>query len=211
MPYHGPGSSELGKPLRSILHATPDIPIWLGSGGDAMLRLCGELCDGLMPLRFVPGQMDRLRKPIEEGFERAGNGKSWKDFSIEAGVGVILTNDVSDALRRLKPNVALYVGGMGAPSLNFHKQTMEQRGYAEVANRVQELFLAGRKEEAAAAIPDEYVDDGALVGPPARIESRYAAWAESGITGLHIATSQAGAIELIADIARRHRAVGMPI
>jgi F420-dependent oxidoreductase-like protein len=201
LPYTGEGATGLGKPLRSILHPSHDIPIVLGSGGDSMLRLCGEICDGVLPLRFVPREMPRFRQRIEEGFRRAGNGKSWDGFSFEAMVPVTLTEDVTSALQAMKPSIALYVGGMGHPTINFHKSAMEHLGYAEAAGRIEELFRAGRKQEAADAVPDEFVDEQALVGSQQRIRERYRAWADSGVTGLHIGTSQAAAIELMADIA----------
>jgi F420-dependent oxidoreductase-like protein len=201
LPYAGDGATGLGKPLRSILHPASDIPIVLGSGGDAMLRLCGELCDGVLPLRFVPRDMPRFRRAIEDGFERAGNGKSWANFSFDPLVSVILTDDVRASLHTLKPSIALYVGGMGHPTVNFHKRAMEHQGYADAAARIEELFRAGRKDEAAAAVPDEFVDEQALVGTPDRILERYRAWADSGVTGLIIGTRQPAAVELMADIA----------
>jgi F420-dependent oxidoreductase-like protein len=201
LPYDGEGATGLGKPLRSIIRPTHDIPIYLGSGSESMLRLCGELCDGVLPLRFVPRQMPRFKRPIEEGFQRAGNVKSWGGFAFEAVVSVIVAEDVKAALRTMKPDIALYVGGMGHPASNFHKRAMEQLGYAEAAARIEELFRAGRKREAADAVPDEFVDEQALVGSPNRIRQAYRAWAECGITALHIATSQAAAIELMTDIA----------
>ena len=146
--------------------------------------------------------MPRFKRPIEEGFRRAGNGKSWDSFSFEAVVSVIVTEDVKAALRTMKPAIALYVGGMGHPAVNFHKRAMEQLGYAEPAGRIEELFRAGRKREAADAVPDELVDEQALAGSPDRIRQRYRAWAECGITALHIDSRQAAAIELMADIAR---------
>jgi F420-dependent oxidoreductase-like protein len=209
LPYTGEGATGLGKPLRSILHPSHDIPIVLGSGSDSMLRLCGEICDGVLPLRFVPREMPRFRNLIEEGFQRAGGGKSWDSFSFEALVPVTLTEDVHAALQAMKPGIALYVGGMGHPTINFHKRAMEQQGYGDAAARIEELFRAGRKQEAAGAVPDEFVDEQALVGTASRIRDRYRAWADSGVTGLHIGTSQAAAIELMADIARTADAVGL--
>jgi alkanesulfonate monooxygenase SsuD/methylene tetrahydromethanopterin reductase-like flavin-dependent oxidoreductase (luciferase family) len=101
------------------------------------------------------------------------------------------------------------VGGMGHRDINFHNQHMQLRGYAEAAARIQELFLAGRKDEAIAAVPDEYVDEGALIGPPDRIRKRYTAWAESGITGMTVVSNQPATLELMADLARSQPAVGV--
>jgi F420-dependent oxidoreductase-like protein len=201
LPYTGPGALGIGKPLKSILHTNPSLPIWLGSGSEANVRMAAELCDGILPLGFVPGRMDDFRPWIEEGFRRAGNGKAWKDFEIQGSVSVTITDDVRGALRALKPGVALYVGGMGHRDINFHKQQMERRGYGEAAARIQELYLAGRKAEALEEVPDEYVDEGALVGPVARIRERYRAWEDSGVTGLTVGTQQDEALELMADLA----------
>src|SRR5678815_4431482 len=98
----------------------------------------------------------------------------------------------------MKPRVALYVGGMGARDYNFHKDAMARRGYPEAAARIQELFLAGARDEAVAAVPDEYIDDGALLGSAARITERFRPWTECGITGLTVHTDQDAAIELLA-------------
>ncbi len=106
------------------------------------------------------------------------------------------------AIDTLKPARALYVGGMGHRDRNFHKDAMIRRGYPEAAERVQELYLAGRREEAAAAIPDELIDEESLIGPPARIRERYRAWEDCGITGLTIRTSQDEAVRLMAEVAR---------
>jgi hypothetical protein len=114
---------------------------------------------------------------------------------------VLITGDVRAGLQTLKPRVALYVGGMGHRSKNFHTQSMEACGYGDAAARIQELFLAGRKDEAVAAVPDEFIDEGALVGPVARIRERFRPWADCGITGLTVATQQDEALELMADLA----------
>jgi hypothetical protein len=98
--------------------------------------------------------------------------------------------------------VALYVGGMGHKDKNFHKDQMIRRGFAEAADRIQELYLAHRKEEAVAAVPDEWVDMKALVGPPARIRDRFRAWEESGATSLTVRSRQPEAIEVMAQAAR---------
>jgi F420-dependent oxidoreductase-like protein len=200
LPYTGAGATGLGKPLRSILHPSHEIPIYLGARSDSMLRLTGELCDGILPARYVPRDMPRFRRHIEEGFQRAGNDKSWDNFAFEALASVIVTDDVRGALQTMKPTIALYVGGMGHPTVNFHKRAMAEHGYADAAARIEELFRAGRKDEAAAAVPDEFVDEQALVGSPTRIRDRFKAWADCGITALHLDTTQASAIELMAEI-----------
>ena len=186
----------------SILHANPRIPIWLGTGTESNVKLTAEVADGWLPLGFVPSSMKLVRPWLEEGFRRAGNGKSLKDFEIQARVQVIITDDVRGALKQLKPHIALYVGGMGHRDKNFHNDMMVRRGYGDAAARIQQLYLAGRKDEATAAVPDEFCDEGALVGPVGRIRERYRAWADSGITGLTIVSEQEEALTLMADLAR---------
>ena len=202
LPYTGPGALGVGKPLMSILHANPCLPIWLGTGTEANVKLTAEVADGWLPLGFVPSTMKIVRPWLDEGLRRAGPGKSLKDLEIQARTQVIITDDVGGALQRLKPRIALYVGGMGHSDKNFHKDMMIRRGYRAAAGRIQELYLGGRKEAAAAAVPDEFCDEGALVGPIGRIRERYRAWADSGITGLTIVADQPEALELMADLAR---------
>jgi alkanesulfonate monooxygenase SsuD/methylene tetrahydromethanopterin reductase-like flavin-dependent oxidoreductase (luciferase family) len=163
--------------------------------------MAAEVADGILPLGFVPDTSAMYKPWIEEGFARAGNGKGWKDFEVQTGVTVIITNDVREAFRKMKPNIALYVGGMGHSSKNFHNDMMVRRGYGDAAKAIQELYLAHRKGEAIEAVPDEFCDDGALVGPPARIRERYKAWADTIATGLTI-NGDEDAMELMAEIAR---------
>jgi hypothetical protein len=112
---------------------------------------------------------------------------------------------VKATLAKLKPEVALYVGGMGHRDKNYHKDILIRRGFGEAAQRIQELYLAHRKEEATAAVPDEWVDLKALVGPPARIKQRFRAWEDSGATALTVRAKDPQAIEVMADAARLNR------
>lgn len=205
LPFTGEGALGLGKPLMSIMHTNRDLPIWLGSGSEATVKLTAELCDGWLPMHFVPGRMEFYRPWVEEGFRRAGNGKSWNDFEIQGRAPVFITDDVKSALDAVKPGIALYAGGMGHKNINFHNDHMRQRGYPDVADRVQELYLAGRKQEAIDAIPDEYVDEAGLYGSVKRIEERWTAWADSGLTGFTVVTDQEEAVELMADLVGTRR------
>ena len=205
LPYTGPGAMGVGKPLKSILHMRPDIPIYLGTGNEATVKLTAEIADGWLPLGFVPGSMPEYRPWLEEGFRRAGGAKGFGTFEIQASVHVEVSSDVKAALAKLKPEVALYVGGMGHRDKNFHKDIMVRRGFKEAADRIQELYLAHRKDEATAAVPDEWVDAKSLVGPPARIKQRFGAWEDSGITGLTVRSKSPEAIEVMADAARLNR------
>jgi F420-dependent oxidoreductase-like protein len=201
LPYTGPGSSGLGKPLKSILHMH-NIPIYLATGNEANVKLTAEIADGWLPMGFMPGAMDEYRPWLEEGFRRAGNGKSLKDFAISANVHVEVLDDVKAALAKLKPEVALYVGGMGHKTKNFHNQIMVRRGYGDAAQRIQELYLAGHKDEAIAAVPDEWVDAKSLVGPPARIKQRFRAWEDCGADTINVRSRQPEAVEVMAEAAR---------
>ncbi len=201
LPYTGEGALGIGKPLKSILHMNPKIPIWLGTGTEANVKLTAEIADGWFPLSFVPGMMETYRPWLEEGFRRAGNNKSIDDLEIQSGVSVVITDDIRSALDRMKPNVALYAGGMGHKNKNFHNDMLVRRGFPEAAARIQELYLAGRKSEAIAAVPDELCDEGALIGPIDRIRERYRAWEDCGLTGLTVFSSQPEGMELLAELA----------
>jgi F420-dependent oxidoreductase-like protein len=209
LPYTGDGAMGVGKPLKSILHMNPDIPIWLGTETDSMLRLTGEIADGWLALGMIPGSLGQHLPHLEEGFRRAekatGRRKTRADFTIQASVHVEVNEDVREALARIKPETALYVGGMGHKDKNFHKDMMTSRGFGEAAARIQELYLAGRKDEAIDAVPDEFVDLKSLVGPPARIRERYRAWEEMGVDALTVRSRQPGAIDLMAECARLNR------
>jgi len=202
LPYTGPGALGIGKPLKSILHMNPDIPIYLATGNESTVKLTAEIADGWLPMGFMPGAMDEYRPWLEEGFKRAGNGKTMKDFAITASVHVEVENDVKAALARLKPEVALYVGGMGHKDKNFHNDIMVRRGFGDAAKRIQELYLAHAKDEAIAAVPDEWVDMKSLVGPPARIRERYRAWEDCGADTISVRSRQPEAIEVMAQAAR---------
>ncbi len=206
LPYEGPGSAGLAKPLRSILHMNPNIPIWLGTGTETNVRMTAEIAEGWLPLGLTPYNVDTFAPWIEEGFKRSeaktGEAKRWTDFEVQSSAEVQITDDLRDAFRRMKPNVALYVGGMGARSVNFHKMSMVRRGYGDAAERIQELYLAGRKGEAIEEVPEEFLDEQALLGSPARIRERYQAWADSYITGLTVRTDQPEAVELMGELAR---------
>ncbi|HAR31794.1 MAG TPA: LLM class F420-dependent oxidoreductase [Gammaproteobacteria bacterium] len=199
LPYTGPGAMGVGKPLKSILHMNPDIPIWLGTGMESTVRLTAEIADGWLPLGYVPESAPLYERWIGEGLARSGRRRD--QFEIQAMSQVEVTDDVQSALDRLKPGIALYVGGMGHRNKNFHKEMMVRRGFGEAAERIQELYLAKRKDEAIAAVPDEFVDQGALVGPEERIRKRFRAWEDSGASGLTISGDER-AIRFMAECAR---------
>ncbi len=199
LPYTGEGALGIGKPLKSILHMNPDIPIWLGTGMESTVRLTAEIADGWLPLGFVPESREVYEPWIREGLARAD--KTSDQFERQVGTRVEVTDDVQAALDRQKPGIALYVGGMGHKTKNFHNEMMIRRGYADAAARIQELYLAKRKDEAIKAVPDEFVDEGAMVGPKERIKKRFRDWEDSGITGLTVSGNEE-AIRFMAECAR---------
>ncbi|NKB98278.1 MAG: LLM class F420-dependent oxidoreductase [Pseudomonadales bacterium] len=199
LPFAGEGGLGVGKPLKSILHMNPDIPIWLGTGMESTVRLTAEIADGWLPLGLVPETYETYQPWIEEGLAKAGKDRS--QFDAQGGGAVIVTDDVQSALDRLKPNIALYVGGMGHKDKNFHKEMMIRRGYGDAAERIQELYLAKQKREAVEAVPDEFVDQGALIGDRARIQKRFRDWEDSGITGFTVSGNEE-ALRLMAELGR---------
>ncbi|MFP6814860.1 MAG: LLM class F420-dependent oxidoreductase [Pseudomonadales bacterium] len=199
LPYTGEGAMGVGKPLKSILHMNPDIPIFLGTGMESTVRLTAEIADGWLPLGFVPETASIYKDWIAEGLAKGG--KTTDQFELQTGTSVNITNDVQSALDQLKPGIALYVGGMGHKTKNFHKEMMIRRGFGDAAEQIQELFLAKRKDEATNAVPDEFVDQGALVGPRERIAKRFRDWEDSGTTGLTISGNEE-AIRFMAECAR---------
>jgi len=203
LPYQGEGSSGLAKPLKSILHGNPDIPVMLGTSTPGNIRLTGEIADGWLSMHVTPADLAPNLALLEEGLARRGDGRRLTDLEIVGIAQCVVTDDVSAALATLKPAVALYVGGMGAKGKNFHKDAMVARGFAAEADRIQELFLAGRKDEAIAAVPDAYVDASALVGPAARIAEKLPAWREAGFTTLRIGNPSDEAVEVLARAAAR--------
>lgn len=203
LPYTGEGSIGLGKPLKSILHTNPDLPIYLGTDTPLNVRMTAELADGWLCMHFVPGDMKRFRPLLEEGFARRTDGMNFDRFEVRGSIAnVVITDNVQEAFEALKPHVALFVGGMGSKGKNFHKDTMVNRGYGEAADRIQELYLAGHKREAEDAVPDEYLDQESLIGPPERIRERWSAWRDSGLTGVTFRKMSDEAIELMASVGR---------
>ncbi|UKD57987.1 LLM class F420-dependent oxidoreductase [Amycolatopsis sp. FU40] len=180
------GGTGLGKPLKPTVHPLrADLPIYLAAEGPKNVALAAEICDGWLPLFFSPKSDGFYRAALEEGFARPGARRSGLDgFEVAASVPVIVHDDVEEAAGFIKPALALYIGGMGAKSVNFHHDVFARLGYADVADKVQELYLAGRKEEAVKAIPTSLVEDTSLIGPAEKIREELAAWEETVVTTL---------------------------
>ena len=201
IPYRGPGASGLGKPLKSILHGRPDIKIYTASIGPKGIELAAELADGLLPVWMSPDWYDQLYKPhLDAGFAKAGPGKSRENFDLAPFVTCVLGNDIAKCREPVKANLALYIGGMGARSKNFYNSYVRQFGYEELAGRLQDLYLSGRKNEAQAAVPDQLVDAVALVGPKERIRDQLARWKSAPIETLLVGTNQPEALKVVAEL-----------
>lgn len=176
-PLPHPGGTGLGKPLRLITEPLrPDIPIYLGAQGPKNVDLALEVGDGWLPA-FV--HIDSFEKMYGDVAARARPG-----FDITATVNTFVDDDLPAAFRRAKKPLAWYVGGMGAKGANFHFDAITRAGYGDVAQDVQDLFLAGRREEAVDAIPDELVDGTSLIGPPGRIRERLQLWRDSPVSSV---------------------------
>ena len=185
LPYDGPGSLGLGKPLRSITHPLrPDLPIWLGAEGPKNVALTAEIADGWLPIYYAPKVADMYRSWLAEGFARPGARSNPTDFEIAASCSVVVTGDVDAALDAMRPSLGFYIGGMGARDMNFHKQVFARMGYEAEAERIQDLFLDGRRDEAIAAVPRSLAAEISLVGSREKIRDELTTWEEAGVTML---------------------------
>ena len=198
IPYAGPDATSLGKPLKSILHGRADLPIYLAAIGPKNVALAAEIADGWIPTLFAPSRIRMFREWLDEGFRRAGGPKP--AFDVMAACPIVVGDDVGACRAQHKPAIALYVGGMGARSRNFYNETVRRYGYPEAAQTIQDLYLAGKKREAEAAVPDALVDEVGLFGPRERIRERLAAYREAGVTTLTVRGSL-DAIRLMAELA----------
>jgi F420-dependent oxidoreductase-like protein len=193
LPYDGDGSTGLGKPLKLILKPLRrEVPIYLAAIGPKNVALAAEIADGWLPIFFSPERFAEVHGPHLNGAPEG--------FDIAAAVPVVVADDVVLAREALKPLLALYVGGMGARGQNFYNRLACRYGYEEAARRVQDLYLEGRKQDAAAAVPDELVDEVALIGDPARIADRLEAWRECGVTTLVAQARQPEALQVLAEL-----------
>jgi F420-dependent oxidoreductase-like protein len=183
LPY--PDGSGFGKPLKSSIRPLrPDLPIFLAAEGPKNIALAAELCDGWLALFFSPAHEGFYRDALAEGFARPGARRSADDFEVCASVSVVIDDDVERAADRLRPNFALYFGGMGARKANFHADVARRMGYDAEVDRIQELYLSGKKDEAAAEVPTKLVEELALIGPIDKIRHDLDGWRESMVDTL---------------------------
>ena len=183
IPYTGEDATGLGRPMKSILHGDPAMPIYTAAITPNGLRAAGEVADGVFPIWMNPERFDLLGPYLEEGFAKAAQPKSLADFDVAPLVSVVLGDDVDACRQPVREHLALYIGGMGPREKNFYTRYASRMGYEAEALQIQDLYLEGRKKEAAAAVPDGLIDDCALVGPAARIRDHLQRWRAAGARG----------------------------
>jgi F420-dependent oxidoreductase-like protein len=180
LPYQGLDATGLGKPLKSILHGNPALRILTASISPNGMECAGEVADGVFPVWMNPERFDVFEPSLAKGFAKAGGGKSLADFEVAPFVTAIMGDDLEQCRAPVKGSMALYIGGMGARGKNFYNDYAKRLGYEAEAVKIQDLYLDGKKAEAAAAVPDSLVDEVALVGSEGRIRDRLKAWKEAG-------------------------------
>jgi F420-dependent oxidoreductase-like protein len=193
-PYHGPGATGLGKPLKLMLRTRADIPIYIAAIGPKNVRLATEIADGFLPIFWSPTGW-------KQAFGDALAGVDFEKFDVVPSVQVVLGDDLDACRDAVRPFLTMYVGGMGARGRNFYNALVARLGYEEVAANVQDLYLDGKREEAAAAIPVELIDEIALVGSRERIAERFEPWKDSPVTTLNVGATRPQELELMAELA----------
>jgi F420-dependent oxidoreductase-like protein len=202
IPYAGPDATGLGKPLRSILHGRADLPIYLAAVGPRNVALAAEIADGWIPVFFSARRMPMFREWLGEGFRAGGRSpEATRAFDVMPMVPVVVGDDVAACRAAVKPRLALYVGGMGARGRNFYNDIARRYGYEDAARRIQDLYLGGRKDEGAAAVPDALVDEVALCGPRERIREHLAEWTGAGVSTIMV-TGDTTAVRTMAELVR---------
>lgn len=200
IPYRGEDATGLGRPLKSILHGRKELPIYLAAIGPKNVALAGEIADGWLPIFFSPERFSIFESFLEEGFKRGGKSEPFEKFRIAPSVTVVLGDDTAACRNLIKPHLALYVGGMGAKGKNFYADLCRRYGYGEAADTIQQHFLAGNREEAAAAVPDALVDEVALCGPRERIAERLALWRAIPNCTLNLSGANMETVRLMAEL-----------
>ena len=202
LPYTGSGAMGLGKPLKSILHCDTPIPIYAATITPRGVQAAAEVADGFFPVWMDPDKYSVFQEPVEKGLAAAGD-KSLMDFQISPFVTVVMGDDVEQCMMPVRGGMALYIGGMGARGKNFYTDYATRLGFGDAALKIQDLYLAGKKDEAMAAVPEELIDACHLVGPAERIRERLQSWKQAGNRG-HVAAMLLGgaskeALQVIAE------------
>ena len=195
-----PDGTGLGKPLKSSLRPLrSEIPIYLAAEGPKNIAMAGELCEGWLALFYSPHHDDFYRQALDEGLGRPGARCDRESFDVAASVPLIITDDIESAADAVRPMYALYFGGMGARGANFHANVAIRMGYEAEVAKIQELYLSGHKDEAAAAVPTKLVEQLTLIGPKDKIRHDLEAWRDSIVTTLLVGGDPA-TLRIIAEL-----------
>lgn len=206
LPYRGPGALGLGKPLKPITHPLrATMPIWLGAEGPRNVALAAEIADGWLAIYYAPRLAGMYGEWLDEGLAKAG--RSRENFEVAATCQVVVTDDPVGVRAQLKPFVALYIGGMGAPGMNFHAEVFTRMGYGEVVADIGRLFQAGRKDEAAQAVPDELVSEITIVGTAEQVREEVGRWEAAGVTQLLVGCRDVASIKAVAEACQQVKRV----
>jgi F420-dependent oxidoreductase-like protein len=202
LPYRGDDATGLGKPLKLMNRPkNPNIPIYLAAIGPKNVTLSAEVADGWLPVFFSPERTREVYQPhLDEGFARSGDPAKSETFDIAPTVAALVTDDIEAGRLQMKPNLALYIGGMGSKGRNFYNDLACRYGYEAEAEEIQNLYLDGKKMEATMAVPDALVDEVCLVGSKEQIRDRLDAWREAGVSTLVIGASDLATLRTIAEI-----------
>ncbi|MFE0683497.1 LLM class F420-dependent oxidoreductase [Streptomyces sp. NPDC058961] len=191
-PYAGADGSGLGKPLKAITHPLrPDIPVLLGAEGPKNIAQTTRIADGWLPLYW---------SPTRTGVYEASLTELREGFLVAPMVRAQVCDDLAVGLLPVKAMLGFYIGGMGHAARNFHADLMARMGYEDAARRIQELFLAGRREEAVLAVPDAFADEISLVGPRQRIAERLELWRKGPVTDLLVTSPDPLTLRTLAEL-----------
>ncbi|MFF0742587.1 LLM class F420-dependent oxidoreductase [Streptomyces sp. NPDC004111] len=189
-PYRGADATGIGKPLKPIVHPLrADLPVLLGAEGPKNIAQTTRIADGWLPLYWSPTRPDAYRL-----------GDVPRGFMVAPMARAHVCDDVAEGLLPVKAMLGFYIGGMGHAAKNFHADLMARMGYEEQARRIQELFLAGRKEEAVLAVPDAFADEISLVGPRGRIAERLELWRKGPVTDLLVTAPDPNTLRVLAEL-----------
>jgi F420-dependent oxidoreductase-like protein len=204
LPYDGDDATGLGKPLKMMIGPTnPSLPIYLAAIGPRNVELAAEIADGWLPIFFSPERAPATYGPLlAEGFARSGEADKASRFDVAPTVSALVTDDLDSARLQMKPQLALYIGGMGAKGRNFYNDLACRYGFEEDAARIQELYLEGKKMEATMAVPDALVDEVCLIGSREMVADRLDAWRAAGVGTLILGTSDPTTIRVVAELVR---------
>lgn len=201
LPYRGADATGLGKPLTLMTHPSHELPIFLASIGPKNVTLTAEIADGWLPVFFSPDRAGQTFRPLlEQGFAASGDPAKADTFAIVPSLSAIVTDDIERARNKVKPMLALYIGGMGAKGRNFYNDLACRYGFEAEATLIQDLYLEGKRKEATMAVPDALVDELNLIGSKERIRDRLAAWREAGVTDLSISAPDTNTLRTLAEL-----------